>query len=96
MKHHRALAGCRPLPALHIKELHCLGYKSIVSQPSADFFVKKNLPNQVPAREAPITGPAALECGTRLSELGELVERPAYQPMGSGYSTPMVISPSQC
>jgi hypothetical protein len=80
-------ADCLPLPSSYTTELCYLGYKAIdESQPYAGFFQARSQPIQVQARDALIAGPVASEYGPRLSELVDVMQRPGYQPMESGYT----------
>ncbi|NAS95680.1 hypothetical protein CU664_04095 [Pseudomonas syringae pv. actinidifoliorum] len=87
MKYHVTHADRLPLPPRYITEPRYLGYKAAdESQPYADFFQVHTQPIQAEAREALIVGPAASEYGPRLAELVDVMARPGYQPMESGYT----------
>lgn len=87
MKYHVTQADRLPLPGRYTTEPRYLGYNAIdASQPYAEFFQTHTQPIQAQAREALIAGPVASEYGPRLAELVDIMERPGYQPMESGYT----------
>lgn len=87
MKYEVTSADRLPLPTRYTTEPRYLGYTDVdKSQPYADFFQSHTQPIQAHAREALIAGPAASEYGLRLAELVDVMERPGYQPMETGYT----------
>lgn len=87
MKYLVTQADRLPLPPSYATELRYVGYKAIDhSQPYAEFFQAQTQPIQAQAKEALIAGPAASEYGLRLGELVDVMERPGYQPMETGYT----------
>lgn len=87
MKYHVTKADCLSLPARYNTEARYLGYQAVdEAKPYAEFFQAQTQPIQAQAREALIAGPVAAQYGPRLGELVDVMSRPGYLPMESGYT----------
>jgi hypothetical protein len=87
MKYEVTPADRRPLPARYNTEARYLGYRAQDKEkPYASFFRESSLPIQDQAREALVNGPVAQVYGVRLREVADMMSRPGYHPLESGYT----------
>lgn len=76
-----------PVPAAYKTEARYLGYRAQDrAKPFAHFFSEKALPLQAHAVAALQAGPVASEYGVRLSDLADVMSKPGYLPLETGYT----------
>lgn len=74
-------------PPTYFTEPRYLGYREAdYEKPYARYFRPSSEPVQDHVKEALLAGPQASEYGPRLSELADILSRPGYLPMETGYT----------